>query len=165
MDVEGVIVWFILAGIALSPVALGLFIWAEYDTKDIRGWYEQAYSAADAEQMAYYLDNLSKAMGEKGMTKGHYALIFKNAHNDVALDLQVFKALRDRCLEVAKKYDKGSVDYAMTLQDIRNQMDKTDFSPVKWWLCNKFHGLPLVIIIYSAISVLLGAIVLPIIYY
>jgi len=101
-------------------------------------WYEQAYSAADAEQMAVSLDNLLNEMGARGMTHGHYALVFKNPHNDAALDYEVFESLKQRCLEV-QKYPKGSMDYTQSLEDIRRQMDKTDFNPW-WYMCNTAGG-------------------------
>jgi len=103
----------------------------------IIGWYEQAYSAADAEQMEMWLDKLLEEMRDNHMTQGHYALFFKNPHNDVALDYSVFETLKERCIEV-QKHPKGSMDYATSLQDIRKQMDKTDFNPWLWFLYNSY---------------------------
>lgn len=104
--------------------------------QDVGGWYEQSYSAADATQMAKWIDELLVGMENRGMTDGHYALFWKNPHNDMALDIEVFKALKERCHEV-EKYPKGSMDYAESLEDIRRQMDKTGFDPTWWWVVNK----------------------------
>jgi len=38
-----------------------------------------------------------------------------------------------------QKYPKGSMDYAESLEDIRRQMDKTDFDPCWWYMCNRFR--------------------------
>jgi len=111
------------------------YIAAYFQALPVKGWYEQAYSAADAEQMEMWLDKLLKEMKDKNMTHGHYALFFKNPHNDVALDYRVFEMLKNRCIEV-QKYPKGSMDYATSLQDIREQMSKTDFKPWYWYFCN-----------------------------
>ena len=103
---------------------------------EVWGWYKQAYSAATAEQMEEWLGELVEAMREKGMARGHYALVFKTPHNDIALDIKVFEGLRERCREV-ERYPRGSMDYAMSLADIRRQMDKTDFNPFWWWMVQR----------------------------
>jgi len=138
--VERTIVSLVFLGIALLVVGIGAGVHAYLQILPVKGWYEQAYSAADAEQMALWLDNLLAEMERLGMTQGHYALIFKNPHNDVSLDYEVFKSLKERCLEV-QKYPKGSMDYAESLEDIRRQMDKTDFDPWWWYMCNCFGGI------------------------
>jgi hypothetical protein len=126
------------ASSALLAALIGVCLYSYYQVLPVEGWYKQAYAAADAEQMACWLDNLLSEMRKMGMTEGHYALVFKNPHNNVALDIQVFENLRSRCLEVAK-YPKGSMDYAESLEDIRRQMDKTDFDPW-WWMMVNRHG-------------------------
>jgi hypothetical protein len=124
---------------ALLAVLIGVCLYAYYEVMPVRGWYEQAYAAADAEQMAHWLDELLNEMRKMGMVEGYYALIFKNPHNNVALDIKVFENLKARCLEVAK-YPKGSMDYAESLEDIRRQMLFTGFDPWWWAMVNR-HGM------------------------
>ncbi len=126
-----------LIAISLVLIAVGAIgaVSAYIQALPVKGWYEQAYSAADAEQMEVWLDKLLEEMRDKNMTHGHYALFFKTPHNDVALDYRVFETLKKRCVEV-QNYPKGSMDYATSLQDIRNQMDKTDFHPGLWYFYN-----------------------------
>lgn len=131
--------WF-LVGLStatiLLAIVIGVAVYGYFQIQQVKGWYEQAYSAATAVQMSQWLGELVDAMEKEGMTQGHYALIFKNPHNNIALDLQVFENLRVRCLEV-EKYPQGSMDYAESLEDIRRQMDHTDFNPWWWWMVNR----------------------------
>jgi len=77
-----------LAALAVLVVSVGFSVYAYVQVLPVVGWYEQAYSAADAEQMAQWLGNLLAEMERIGMTHGHYALIFKNPHNDVSVHVQ-----------------------------------------------------------------------------
>ena len=139
--IEEIAILGFLIGVCILGLLIILLIFIHFkgyfQALPVKGWYEQAYSAADAEQMYEWLDKLIKEMEKRGMTQGHYAIIFKNPHNDIALDLEVFKSLKDRCKEI-EKYPKGSMHYAESLEDIRRQMDKTDFNPYYWVLVNKY---------------------------
>jgi len=139
MDGEDMAALLIILGGVILVTGIVYSVYAYTQVLPVCGWYERAYSAADAEQMAVWLDNLLNEMEARGMTHGHYALVFKNPHNDAALDYEVFKSLKQRCLEV-QKYPKGSMDYAESLEDIRRQMDKTDFNPWWWYMCNTAGG-------------------------
>lgn len=76
-------------------------------------------------------------MEKEGMTEGHYALIFKTPRNNIGIDYQIFERLRDRSEHLHENYDKGSFDYAETMDDIKLQMDKTGFEPCYWFIVNK----------------------------
>jgi hypothetical protein len=100
--------------------------------RDVYGWRDASYASANADQMEFYLGKLIAGMEKHGMTHGHYAVLLKNPANDMAIDLTIFRGLRERAKAV-QKYPQGSMDYAQTLADIRTQMSTTSFDPVKWW--------------------------------
>ena len=162
MDAKVLALVVTLVALAISVVSVSCSVYAYVQVLPVVGWYEQAYSAADAEQMAQWLGNLLAEMERIGMTHGHYALIFKSPHNDVSLDRQVFTALRERCLEV-QKYPKGSMDYAESLEDIRRQMDKTDFDPWWWYMCNRFTVVAW-LLAFACLPLLLAALILWVLY-
>ncbi len=140
--------------ITWSMIAIVGIIYSEIKIrKEVYGWYLQAYSAADADQMIKWFKKLIEGMEKLGMTKGHYALLIKTPHNDISLDYQVFKNLMRRCYEI-KKYSKGSMDYAESLKDIRQQMEKTGFSPVYWYFIHKFPY-PILSLLISVPSIFL----------
>jgi hypothetical protein len=148
-------VLFLCSFIALL-LSIGMLVKARFEVVPIEGWYTRAYAAADAKQMEDWLRNLVNEMKKAGMTQGHYALIFKGPANDVAVDLQVFENLIDRCKAV-ENYPEGSMDYAESLEDIRRQMVKTGFDPYHWFLFNRYLPFFLLIIISPillAISIL-----------
>ncbi len=120
---------------------IGLFYFYMYVTwqmdKKIYSYYELAYASGDAEQMEEFFSQLRKNMKEEGMTKGHYALIFKTPRNNIGIDYEIFTRLEDRSRHLYENYDKGSFDYAETMDDIKMQMGKTGFNPSYWYVYNR----------------------------
>jgi len=126
-----ILVWLVWIG-----NVIGACIVYKQIKEDILGWREMTYAAADAKQMEMYLDNLLKGMDKWNMHKGHYAVFFKAPDNDVAVDYEVFSALKNRAKEI-QKFDKGSMDYAESLEDIRRQAQQTSFNPTTWYIISK----------------------------
>lgn len=106
--------------------------------QQVTGWYEQAYASATAEQMVKYFDKTLEGMENTGLNKGYHALIFKTPDNDMTVEYEIIKGLRDRAIKISETYDVGSVDYAASLIDIRSQMEKLKFSPAYGWMVKHY---------------------------
>ena len=156
-----VIRWFI-TGILSLIWMIGLVYFMFYlpwqIDKNVYSYYELSYASGDAEQMSDFFTQLLDNMEREGMTEGHYAIIFKTPRNNIGIDYQIFERLRDRSEHLHANYDKGSFDYAETMDDIKMQMGKTGFSPTFWFIYNKR------LIIYLLWCIILPLIIISVIY-
>lgn len=153
--------WFItsiLSVIWMVGLVYFMFYLSWQIDKNIYSYYELAYASGDAEQMSDFFTQLLDNMKKEGMTEGHYAIIFKTPRNNIGIDYQIFERLRDRSEHLHANYDKGSFDYAETMDDVKMQMGKTGFSPTFWFIFNKM------LIIYILWWIIFPLIIISVIY-
>jgi len=102
-----------------------------------KGWYDRIPQASTAEQLAEYCSNTLSEMDRLGIAEGHYALVFKNSNNDISVDKTILAKLRDKALFLSKTYDKGSMDYAESMADMRKQFEGIQTWFWYWCLVNR----------------------------
>jgi len=117
-------------------VATAICVHSYVVTLPVSGWYNRIPKASTAEQIAEYCSNTLSEMDRLGITEGHYAFIFKNPNNDIAVDRAILVEIRDRAVFVGK-YDKGSMDYAESLKDIRTQFGGIQANFWYWYMANR----------------------------
>lgn len=129
--------WLVVIGIAQAILtACGAVRVHAKVRAEVYGWYEQALAAGDAQQFGEFMGRLTSAMESQGMTSGHSAFLIQHPGNDMAVDYRVMKALTARAEEIAK-YPVGSMDYAKSLEECREQLTAASFSPEMWWYVHK----------------------------
>lgn len=105
-------VFTVLALAFLIPTGYGL-------VRDIDAWVDRAQVAADREDMIEYVNTLKKNLEARGMTYGHFALIFKTPANDLSLHYKAINRILER-LESIKDIPKNETAYQVALDDIRD---------------------------------------------
>ena len=106
--------------------------------KDIDSYINRAQVAANADRMLGYMLTLRTNMEERGMTKGHYALVFKEPDNDLSLYYQAVNDVISR-LETIKDIPSDSVVYQTAMDDLRGIIREFEnpagnFIWTKYWL-------------------------------
>jgi hypothetical protein len=122
--------------VALTVLALGLGIanWAQlYGVyADVDSRLDRAQLSPSPKQMADRLDEIIQRMEGYGMTSGHAALIFKNPVNDVGLDYQTIKSIRDRARQLQEE-PVTSVVYQTALKDMRDTLTNLKIDGWYWY--------------------------------
>lgn len=90
-------------------------------SKDTDALINRAQVAADREDMHAYLVELRGNLEDRGMTRGHTALIFRKPDNDLALNYQAINRLIER-LEGIAEISKSDTAYQVALDDIRGTL-------------------------------------------
>lgn len=105
---------------ALYTVIVGTFlIISGYGlVRDIDALVDRAQVAADREDMTEYLTSLKKNLEDRGMARGHFALIFKTPANDLALHYKTINRIMERLASI-KDIPKNETAYQVALDDIR----------------------------------------------
>jgi len=132
--------FFIVLLITLCVVAFTSYLHVENNCK---GYYDRTIESADAKQMSFYLDKTITGMETLKITDVYSDPIMRIPSNDLSIDYNIFKELKNRLNEVMK-FPIGSMDYAKSLDDIRIQIKSQTFDPyggymlnsipVVWWL-------------------------------
>lgn len=86
--------------------------------RDVDALVDRAQVAADREDMMEYLLILKQNMERRGMTHGHFALVFKTPANDLALHFKTVNRILER-LQGIRDISKNGIAYQVALDDIR----------------------------------------------
>lgn len=105
--------------------------------RDIDQMISRAQLGADAERIVEYLDQVISNMERYRITQGSAAMIFKTPLNDVGLNYQALKDLRDRATLIAK-LKKDSVEYQTGLDDIRGTLREIDVHALYYKIWHNF---------------------------
>ncbi|MCX6759841.1 MAG: hypothetical protein NTW46_00675 [Candidatus Nealsonbacteria bacterium] len=104
---------------AVSVLAAVFLIFTGYGlVRDINALIDRAQVAADREDMVQYLSELKENLEQRGMTHGHFALIFKTPANDLTLHFKTINRILER-LQSIKDIPKNETAYQVALNDIR----------------------------------------------
>ena len=101
----------VLATAILIPTGYGL-------VREVDALVDRAQVAADREDMTEYLTELKQNLERRGMTRGHFVLIFKTPANDLALHFKTVNRVLER-LHSIKDIPKNETAYQVALDDIR----------------------------------------------
>lgn len=105
--------------IVISVIVCVLMVFPVY--RDIDATISRAQLSADAERMVNYLDQVITNMEKRGITQGSAAMVFKTPLNDIGLNHQALKDLKERA-ELISKMEKDSVEYQTGLDDLRGTL-------------------------------------------
>jgi hypothetical protein len=109
----------LIVSVAVSLLVAAFLVPKGYSlVRDIDALIDRAQVAADREDMVVYLNNLKKNLEARGMTQGHFALIFKTPANDLALHYKTINRILER-LHSIKDIPKSETAYQVALDDIR----------------------------------------------
>lgn len=109
----------LIVSLVVSVIAAAILIPAGYGlVREVDALVDRAQVAADREDMTEYLTELKQNMERRGMTRGHFALIFKTPANDLALHFKTVKRILER-LHGIKDIPKNETAYQVALDDIR----------------------------------------------
>jgi hypothetical protein len=107
---------------------------------EVTGWYWKAETASDAEQMKGFLNKTTEGLEKLDLTTGYHAIVFKTPNTDMNIDYRVIKRLQYRLTEIGN-YPVGSMDYAESLTDVRQQLSMLNFSPAYGYLVKHYSWL------------------------
>lgn len=99
----------------------------------VGGWYSQAIASADAEQLYDFTERTLAGLRELDLTTGYHALVYKTPDNDMAVEYEIIEGCAQRALEI-QKYPVGSMDYAKSLDDVRQQLRAVNIGPTYGYL-------------------------------
>lgn len=133
----------VAVGITLFLVVAGYGV-----VKDTDALIDRAQVAADREDMVEYLTELKNNMEKRGMTHGHFALVFTTPANDLALHFKTINRILER-LHSIKEIAKNDTAYQVALDDIRGTIRELrnpalGYLFAKYWilyLLEALHGL------------------------
>lgn len=109
----------VIVSLAVSVLAAATLIPVGYDlVREVDALVDRAQVAADREDMAAYITELKQNLERRGMTQGHFALIFKTPANDLALHFKTVNRVLER-LHSIKDIPKNETAYQVALSDIR----------------------------------------------
>lgn len=103
----------VTAGVLAALMALGYPL-----VRDVDALLDRAQVAADREDMLAYLLALQHNLGARGMTEGHFALLFKTPANDLGLHYRTLGRIIER-LDSIRELPKHETAYQVALDDIR----------------------------------------------
>lgn len=149
-------------GIFLCLLAIGLWIgWGVghwFLAKDTLRVLNRAQVAAEAKDMYGYITMLREEMEERGMIKGHAALIFKTPLNNMKLIYQTVLRTQER-LEAIKDISPSETTYQVALDDLRGVLRELDlctggwfWAHHWWWITLSFFILIVGIILFLSAS-------------
>jgi len=104
--------------------------------RDIDALIDRAQVSADREDMIEYLSELKENMEKRGMTSGHFALIFKTPANDFSLHYKSITRILER-LESIKDIPKNETAYQVALSDLRGAIRELP-NPSKRYLWTQY---------------------------
>lgn len=120
------VVFYVLTGLLCTAVWYGL-------SADTDAWTNRAQVAADREDMREYLVTLKGNMERRGLTDGHFALVFRKADNDLALHYRAVTRAIER-LDAIADIPKDATAYQVALDDIRGTVrELPDFAAELTW--------------------------------
>jgi hypothetical protein len=103
----------------VTGVVLVLLLGLGYPlVRDIDALLDRAQVAADREDMQAYLIALKHNLEARGMTSGHFALIFTTPANDLGLHYRTLMRIIER-LDRIRELLKHETAYQVALDDIR----------------------------------------------
>jgi hypothetical protein len=125
--------------VTIVSIIVVVVVWYGY-ARTIDSVIDRAQVAADAQDMFEYMVELKGNLEAKGLTKGHFALVFKMPSNDLALHYRAINRSIER-LELLKSLDKASTAYQTGLDDIRGAIRELPnpagcllWARYGWWL-------------------------------
>lgn len=126
-------------------IIIFLFIEGFGLVRDIDALIDRAQVAADREDMIEYLSKLKTNMENRGMTRGHFALILQTPANDLALHYKTINRIMER-LESIKDLSKRETAYQVALDDIRGTIRELPnpallYLWVKYWYLYVIGGI------------------------
>ncbi|OGH73761.1 MAG: hypothetical protein A3C90_01170 [Candidatus Magasanikbacteria bacterium RIFCSPHIGHO2_02_FULL_51_14] len=105
--------------IAVSAFMALLLVVTGYGlVRDVDALIDRAQVAADREEMVEYITELMENLERRGMTEGHFALVFRTPANDLALHFRTLERILDRLHSIAD-IPKDETAYQVALNDIR----------------------------------------------
>jgi len=123
--------------------AIGTTVYLVYGnyvySRDIDAWIDRAQVAGDMGDIREYLGQLKENMEEKGMTQGHFALIFTTPANDLSLHYKSVCRLIERIDDLeTRKLSKSDTAYQVAMDDIRGVIRElenpgTAYFWSRWW--------------------------------
>lgn len=123
---------FILFAFLGGGPAIFLVITGYTLVSDVDAYIDRAQVAADREDMIEYVTILKTNMEKHGMTRGHTALVFRTAANDMSLHYKTVTRILER-LENIKTIPKSDTAYQVALDDIRGTLRELP-NPAQGWL-------------------------------
>ena len=99
----------------------------------------RAQVSADVEDMLVEMRTLEKNMEAEGMTKGHAAVIFTNASNDMGLQYRGVQRIIQR-LESLSGLRRNSTTYQVALDDIRGTIRELPGPASGWYFAHNGGG-------------------------
>ncbi|MFH0929990.1 MAG: hypothetical protein V1814_01925 [Candidatus Moraniibacteriota bacterium] len=121
----------------LTAACTGFLVITGYGAvRNIDAVIDRAQVAADREDMVEYLQTLKKNMEEWGMTRGHFALVFKTPANDLTLHYKALNRIIER-LDSIKNIPKNETAYQVALNDLRGTVRELH-NPALGWLWTNY---------------------------
>jgi len=109
----------LIVSLIVSVLAAAILITTGYGlVREVDALVDRAQVAADREDMTEYLTELKHNLERRGMTRGHFALIFKTPANDLALHFKTVNRVLERLYSI-KDIPKNETAYQVALDDIR----------------------------------------------
>lgn len=93
--------------------------------QNVNGYLDRAESATTAEAMAGFIDQAIEGLEERGIAEGNWSwMATDNPNTDMGVSVGQLESLRNRLLEIEKNENRGSVDYAMSLREIKESFKR-----------------------------------------
>lgn len=109
----------LIVSLVVSVLATAILVSTGYGlVREVDALVDRAQVAADREDMTEYLTELKQNLERRGMTRGHFVLIFKTPANDLALHFKTVNRVLER-LHGIKDIPKNETAYQVALDDIR----------------------------------------------
>ena len=105
-------------------------------TQDTVAWLDRAQVASNPEDMHGYLVDCRNGIDEWGVTTGYAAIVWKTPQNYMPYVVEALDESIKRC-EDMQQFDRTSVQYQVSLDDVRGQIRELDLcTPKSWWVQN-----------------------------
>jgi hypothetical protein len=112
----------LLGSVVVTVAVVALLMALGYPlVRDIDALLDRAQVAADREDMQAYLLELKHNLEARGLTTGHFALIFKTPANDFGLHYRTLMRIIER-LDSIRELPKHETAYQVALDDIRGTL-------------------------------------------
>jgi hypothetical protein len=109
----------LIVSLVVSILAAAILITTGYGlVREVDALVDRAQVSADREDMTEYITQLKQNLERRGMTHGHFVLIFKTPANDLALHFKTVNRILER-LHSIKDIPKNETAYQVALDDIR----------------------------------------------
>ncbi|MBI4142587.1 hypothetical protein HY480_01790 [Candidatus Uhrbacteria bacterium] len=134
-----------LLALVVTLFAGVFYVVKDYHTsRDIDAWMDRAQVAADREDMLEYLHTLEANLEQRGMTQGHFALVFKRPDNDLGLQYRAIQRIIER-LEGIAEIPTSETAYQVALDDIRGTIREMP-RPASGWVWSHYWGLAVLVL-------------------